>query len=189
MWIIQRCRDRWLKDGKKDISWDDIMFAAEKTPSLDSYINVDAQAFIMEKADMPGAVIAFCKENSQKIPSNMGEVARVIYESFALKVKQNVGQMEKLTGQKMKSIHMVGGGTKDTLLCQWVADATGIPVATGPTETTSVGNLLMQLKAAGEIKTLEEGRQICLDSSVIKHYRPVNTGLWDDKYSKFMELF
>ncbi len=112
MWIIQRCRDRWLKDSKKDISWDDIMFAAEKTPSLDSFINVDAQAFIMEKSDMPGAVIAFCRENGQKIPSSMGEVARVIYESFALKVKQNVGQMEKLTGQKMNSIHMVGGGPK-----------------------------------------------------------------------------
>jgi sugar (pentulose or hexulose) kinase len=188
LWLIQKCRDRWVRDLGDDLSWDDIMELAEKTETLDSYIDVDEQAFILENFDMPGAVVKYCSEKGQGIPQNPGEVARVIYESFALKVRQSVEKINKLTSRKMQSIHMVGGGTKDRLLCQWISDAAKLPVNTGPTETTSVGNLLMQLKASGDIKTMEEGRQICLNSSSIKTYTPQDTAQWDVKYGDFLKV-
>ncbi len=188
LWLIQKCRDRWIKDLGKDISWDDIMESAEGTETLDSYIDVDEQAFILENFDMPGAIVKYCSEKGQKVPESTGEVARVIYESFALKVRQSVDKINALTGRRMQSIHMVGGGTKDRLLCQWIADASKLPVNTGPTETTSVGNLLMQLKASGDIKTLEEGRQISFNSSDLKTYTPQNTEQWETKYEKFLKV-
>ena len=83
---------------------------------------------------------------------------------------------------------MVGGGTKDLLLCQWIADATGLEVFAGPTETTSIGNLIMQLKAAGEIKTLSEGRKLSLNSSKIKYYKPQRKTYWEDAYSNYLKI-
>ncbi|MCL4416319.1 MAG: rhamnulokinase [Actinobacteria bacterium] len=189
MWLIQQCRERWLNDLQKNISWDDIMVAARDSETTGSLIDVDAQIFIVKQSDIIKTIQKFCKDKKQKIPNNIGQMARLIYESMTLRVKYNMRDLERITGKKFDYIHMVGGGTKDVLFCQWVADATGIPVNTGPTETTSAGNLIMQLKAAGEIDTLEEGRKICLNSSTIKKYLPTNTNYWDDLYQKFLRIF
>jgi len=188
MWLIQKCRDRWLKEYSKDISWDDIMYLAKDTPSKKSFINVDANDFIVELNDMPGAIKRFCKNTGQAVPEGIGEIARVIYESITLKVKHGFELLEGITGRKFDSINMVGGGTKDVLFCQWVADATGLPVHAGPTETASVGNLLMQLKAAGEIGSLDEGRQIAHRSAIIKEYMPGDSEYWEAIKSIFKKL-
>ena len=188
MWMIQKSRDRWLKESSKNISWDDIMYMAKDTPSKKSYIDVDANDFIVEINDMPGAIKRFCKNTGQAVPESIGEIARVIYESIALKVKHGMGLLESMLGKKFDSIHMVGGGTKDVLFCQWIADATGLTVHAGPTETASVGNLLMQLKAAGEITGLEDGRQIAHRSAVVKEYAPANTKYWDTAFEGFKKI-
>ena len=189
MWLIQQSRDRWLKDSARDISWDDIMHLARDTNSTGSFINVDATDFVLAQSDMPKTIKDFCNKTGQKSPDSIGAIARVIYESMALKVKDNLKSLEAITGCKQDFIHMVGGGTKDSLLCQWIADATGLHVYAGPTETTSIGNLLMQLKAAGEIRNLEEGRQISLNSSKVENYIPQNTQDWDEKYQVYLKIF
>jgi sugar (pentulose or hexulose) kinase len=188
MWLLQQSREKWIKEVDGGLSWDDIMNLAKNTPTLKSFIDVDATEFVLAQTDMPATVREFCKKTEQKIPDGIGAVARVIYESMALKVKHNLMDLEKITGKKIDAMHMVGGGTKDVLLCQWMADATGLPVYAGPTETTSVGNLLMQLLAAGEIKNLEEGRQIALKSASIKTYMPANTGYWNGIYEDFIKV-
>jgi len=164
------------------------MNLAKETQSIDSFINVDASDFVLAQTDMPKTIKDFCARIGQKSPDSVGAVARVIYESMALKVKHNLITVEDITGSKLDFIHMVGGGTKDRLLCQWVADATGLHVYAGPTETTSIGNLLMQLKAAGEIKNLDEGRQISLNSSKVESYTPQNTQDWDEKYQAYLKI-
>jgi len=188
MWLIQKCRDKWLKESPDNISWDDIMYLAKDTSPKGTYIDVDVNDFIVEVNDMPGAIKRFCKNTGQAVPESIGDVARVIYESLVLKVKQNLVILESLTGKKFDCINMVGGGTKDTLLCQWIADATGLVVHAGPTETASVGNLLMQLKAAGEIKDLDEGRQLSHRSAVVKEYTPENTKYWDTAFEGFKKI-
>lgn len=188
LWLIQQCHNNWIKGNGKDISWDEIMNSALNTHSVGSFIDVDADVFMLSQPDMPKTIMEFCRDKGQKIPETIGEVARIIYESIVLKIKQNLKILEKITGKKLDFIQMVGGGTKDVLLCQWVADSTGLPLFAGPTETTSIGNLLMQLKAVGEIKNLEEGRHISYNSSKIKKYTSVNTNLWDDLYLKFLKV-
>lgn len=188
MWLIQQCREKWLKDLVQEISWDSIMNSAKDTLSIGTFINIDAPVFILNQSDMPKTLRQFCIDSGQRAPEGMGEIARVIYESIALKVKQNLIILERITGKKPEYLHIVGGGTKDELICQWIANATGLPVFAGPTETTSIGNLLMQLKAAGEIKTLKEGRQISLNSSKIRSYKPEKASYWDNIYDKYFKI-
>ena len=188
MWLIQRCRAKWVIDMGKDISWDEIMNSAKNTNSIGTLIDIDAKVFALNQPDMPKTIREFCKSKNQKISETIGQVSRVIYESMALKVKHNLRILEKITYGKLDFIHIVGGGTRDVLLCQWFANSTGLPVYSGPEESTSVGNLLMQLKSAGEIKNLEEGRQISHNSSTIKNYIPENTNFWDDLYLKFLKV-
>ena len=138
---------------------------------------------------MPGIIQEYCQQKGQEIPNSMGEVARCFYESLVLKFRYNLELLEKISNKSLELLHIVGGGSQNKTLCQWIADATGISVVAGPAETTSMGNLIMQLKADGEIRNLEEGREIVLRSSSIEQYEPGDKGYWDDVYEKYLRLF
>jgi len=188
LWIIQQCREKWIKDSSKLISWEEIVKLSSTARPFKSFINVNDQIFSNHQVDMPEAISKYCKEKGQDIPESIGEISRCVYESLAMKFRYNLNKLEKLTGKKIEIIHLMGGGTQNKLLCQWTADATGIPVIACPTETTSVGNLLMQLKVSGEIKTLGEGRAISLNSSIVSNYKPENRDRWDEEYSKYLKI-
>jgi len=188
LWIIQQCREKWIKDSSRPISWDEIVKLSTTAEPFKSFINVDDPIFTQPQVDMPEAISKYCKEKGQGIPESIGEISRCIYESLAMKFKYDLNKLEKLTGKKIELLHLVGGGTQNKLLCQWTADAAGIQVVAGPTETTSVGNLLMQLKASGEIKTLDEGRKISLASSKVISYEPKDRDRWSEEYSRYLKI-
>ena len=188
LWIIQQCRDRWIKDSGKDISWDKIIKAAESAKPFKAFIDISAEDFAQLQPNMPEFIETHCKLKGQNVPKGIDEISRCVFESLALKFKHNFNLMEKMTGQKNEALYMVGGGIQNKLLCQWTADATKMPVTAGPTEGTSVGNLLMQLKGTGEISSLAEGRIIAANSLEIVHYIPVDILAWDDVYERYINI-
>jgi sugar (pentulose or hexulose) kinase len=189
LWIIQQCRSRWRNEYQRNLSWDEIVTASENAGPSKAYIDVDDPLFGQPQVDMPGIIQEYCQQKGQEIPNSMGEVARCFYESLVLKFRYNLELLEKISNKSLELLHIVGGGSQNKTLCQWIADATGISVVAGPAETTSMGNLIMQLKADGEIRNLEEGREIVLRSSSIEQYEPGDKGYWDDVYEKYLRLF
>jgi len=188
LWIIQQCRQKWVADAGADISWEEIVRRSEAAGPATAFIDVDDSVFALPHADMPGVVVAACRNSGQHLEGSIGAVARCVYESLVLKYRANLETLERLTGHKLELLHLVGGGVQNKTLCQWTADAMGIPVIAGPTETTSVGNLLMQLKCAGEISTLEQGRQISLASTEVTRYEPRQRAAWDEAFGKYRAL-
>ncbi len=188
LWIIQQCMEKWRKEKEGDFDWPDIDKLYPDAAPFKSFIDVEDPVFLPATTDMPLVMNVYCRKTYQKQLNNIGEFSRVFYESLVLRFKYHFIKFEEFTGKKIDILHIVGGGIKNRLFCQWISDALKIPVIAGPVETTSVGNLLMQLKAAGEISNIIQGRKISLDSSQISYYEPENPGVWDDAYGKYLKV-
>jgi rhamnulokinase len=117
-------------------------------------------------------------------------VARCVLESLALKYRWVLERAEEITGRRAEVIHVVGGGVKNTLLCQLTADATRRPVRAGPVEATALGNLMVQAYARGHLGSLEEIRVAVRNSSVEVHdYQPKGSAdEWDEAYERLRRV-
>jgi len=142
----------------------------------------------MPPGDMPKRIRQFCINTNQCVPESKGEIIRCILQSLSLKYRMTLESLEEITGKKYASIHMVGGGIKDEMLCQFTAEATGRTVLAGPVEATAIGNLMMQIMAIGEVKTLKEIRKIVKNSFPITKYIPHEIDLWDKAYVIFKNV-
>jgi len=138
--------------------------------------------------DMPKAIQDFCRETRQPVPKTEGELVRCAYESLALKYREVLGWLEELTGNRIEVIHIVGGGSKSAILNQFTADACQRPVVTGPVEATAMGNLLVQVRADGELASLAEMREVIRKSSKVAIWRPGRPAAWEDAGARFAGL-
>ena len=89
-----------------------------------------------------------------------------------MKFRHVLGMCEQLTGSRLETVHVVGGGVQNRLLCQFAADATGRRVLAGPVEATAIGNLMMQAVASGEVASIAEAREIIRRSFPVNEYVP-----------------
>jgi rhamnulokinase len=185
MWLIQECKKIW--DAREKLSWENIVELSKASQPFAFLVDPDHPGFL-NPADMPEAIREFCRNTGQLVPVTEGQIARCIYDSLALKYKYTLAQIEEITGDKIEKIHIIGGGANNRFLCQLTADATGLPVWAGPVEATAIGNILVQARAMGYLKTLVEMRQLVAQSFEPELYSPEETIEWKMGYSKFMEI-
>src|SRR5699024_8033522 len=185
LWLLQQCKKEWEEAGEV-ISYQEESELMMQVEPFQSFIDPDNQMFFNPDSVI-GAIEEFCKKTNQTVPSTKGEFIRCIIESLALKYRWILERIEKLTEQKAPSIHMVGGGIQDTLLCQFTANATQKEVHAGPIEASAIGNALSQFMALKEINDLDEARDVSRYSFDIKKYSPQDINLWEEAYSRFID--
>jgi rhamnulokinase len=186
LWLIQECRRVW-KDAGLEYGFEELMEKAAKSPLHAALVNPDHPGFVAPK-DMPKAIRDYCAYTSQDPPENEGAVIRAALESLALRYRMVLGFLEELIGNRIETIHIVGGGAKNALLCQMAADATNRRVVAGPVEATALGNLAVQAVASGAISSLAQARDIIRTSFEVQEYRPRQPAAWDEAYSRFEQL-
>jgi rhamnulokinase len=178
LWLVQQCK-RLFDSRGQTYDYPKLAQLASKAVPLRSLVNPDDPRFL-NPTNMPGAIQDFCRQTNQPLPKTEGQLVRCAYESLALKYRKVLGWLEELIGNRVEALHIVGGGSQSRILNQFTADACQRPVLAGPVEATAMGNLLVQVRANGELASLAELRAVVRDSSEVITYEPGKPGAWDD---------
>lgn len=186
LWLIQECRRQWQKEGK-NLSWNEIVIEAEKAEPFRSIIDPDCTEFFVG-GRMVDKIQDYCRNTNQSVPETVGQVARCIYESLALKYRWVLERLEEIKGQRIDTLNIVGGGIQNKLLNQMVADSIDRKVICGPVEGAAMGNLLVQAMALGDVKGINELRSIVRNSEALDEYEPQHGNDWDMAFEKLTKL-
>jgi rhamnulokinase len=177
LWLVQECR-RDLARAGEDFTYAELTQLAEAAEPFRTLVD-PAHASFETPGEMRSKIAAYARSTGQPPPESPGQFIRCCLESVALAYREKLSALESILDRKFDVIHVVGGGGKNTLLCQMTADATGRRVVVGPYEATATGNALVQAMAAGEVRDLRELRQIVARSFDLLTYDPVDTRVWD----------
>lgn len=169
LWILQRLMAEWKARGEEP-GYDKLLAEAAKS-DIRSVIDVDDAAFTNPDC-MEKAIIDYCRSHCLQVPETKGEFARCVIESLACRYKKGVDAMNRCLPAPVRQLHIIGGGCQNRLLNQLTANALGIPVYAGPVEATAIGNILVQAKAKGEITSLQELKEIVINSVQPQVYMP-----------------
>jgi len=186
LWLLQSVRRIWMKEGV-ELSYSEITNLAEESEPFQYFVNPDDDSFL-NPPNMESAIKEFCKRTHQKVPKTKGEIIRCILESLAFRYKEVFETLEELLGKHIRILHIVGGGSQNTLLSQFTADALDIPVITGPVEATAMGNIMIQAISRGAIKDLSYGRKIIKNSFEPVVYYPRDHKRWEEEYKRYKEI-
>ena len=185
LWLLEGCMRAWEDEGIQGYA--ELLARADAAQPFLALVNPDDPCFLNPQ-EMPSALSGALSRIGQPVPETKGGMVRCILESLALATRRVLDQLREVSGRKIGCLHIIGGGTRNELLCRFTADATGLEVLAGPAEATAVGNLLMQAMAAGRLGTLSELRSMVRRSFPIKHYEPRDRARWDDVYERFLAL-
>lgn len=186
LWLIQESRRHWIKQGTK-LEFAELADLAAKAAPFASLINPDDPRFLSPD-NMPVKIADFCRETGQPEPKDIGACVRCIYESLALFYRVTLHKLERITGGKIDKLHIVGGGSQATLLNQFTANATKIPVLAGPGECTALGNILVQAIALGHLPSHAAAREVVRNSFDLKTFTPQDGAAWDAAAERFEKL-
>jgi len=186
MWLIQEVQRIWEGEGT-NFSWPEMVELARQSEPFKFLINPDDSMFLNPR-DMTQAVRDYCYQTAQGTPQSHGETIRCIYDSLALKYRYTLEQIRQVSDQPIEVIHIIGGGANNHFLNQLTADATGLLVIAGPIEATAIGNILIQAKALGYVRSITEIREIIAASFEMVKFIPSNEPAWNDVYSRYLNI-
>ena len=185
LWILQQCQATWKTEGTS-YTYDDLVRIAAQAPPLKTIIDVDDARFL-PPGDHPQRIQDWCREHGEPIPATHGEIVRCVLESLALKYRAVLETLQRISGQSVDVLHIVGGGSRNALLNQFTADATGLPVVAGPVEATVLGNAAVQLIALGSLASIAQARQIVAGMNASGRIEPRQTSQWNDAYQRMQQ--
>jgi sugar (pentulose or hexulose) kinase len=171
LYLVEKLKGQMEEEQGRKIDYNEITEAVRHS-RYTGLIDVSAQEFSAEDLLAKEAIGNYLMQTGQLLPDTDMDYFKVIYESLADKYLEVRKAIEGINGKKYQSIHMIGGGANSPLLCQMIADRLDLPVTAGPVESAALGNLLIQLKAAGELESMEEGVRMAERSVRNNHYNP-----------------
>jgi rhamnulokinase len=175
LWLLQECVRAW---GDPDLGV--LLREAAAVPALRSVVDAGDPGFLAP-GRMPERIAEACRATGQPVPGPPGEITRCILDSLALAHRRAIEDAQRLAGYPVDVVHIVGGGTRNALLCQLTADACGLPVVAGPTEAAALGNVLVQSRAQGLVGDLADGRRLLARTQPLTQYEPrQDAARWDE---------
>lgn len=184
MWLYERCRKEWTDAPK---SHPELIAEAMKQPAFQSIINPDDACFA-NPSSMIDAIQTYCKETNQHFPQGYAEICRCIFDSLALRYRQVFSYLTEMASFPIEVLHIIGGGSLNDNLNQFTANSCGVEVLAGPQEGTALGNIMVQAKAAGEVKDLWDMRKVIANSLNLKRFSPADKEIWDAAYVKYLKI-
>jgi rhamnulokinase len=186
LWLVQESRRTWARAGR-EMSYEELIARAQVAPAFAALVDPDDASFLAP-GDMPSRLATFCMQTAQRPPQDEGALVRCCLESLALKYRWAIERLESILSTTIKTIHVVGGGAKNTLLCQFTADACSRPVHAGPVEATAIGNILMQAIGRKKLGSIAELRAVVARSFPVTVYEPRDGSAWTDAAGRFAAL-
>ncbi|MFF5532603.1 rhamnulokinase family protein [Streptomyces cinerochromogenes] len=173
LWLLQECVRAW---GEPDLGV--LLREAATVPALRSVVDAGDEVFLAP-GRMPERIAEACRVSGQPVPETRAEITRCILDSLALAHRRAVLEAQRLADRPVDVVHLVGGGTRNALLCQLTADACGLPVVAGATEAAALGNVLVQARAHGLVGDLAALRRLLTRTQPLTRYAPRgDTGRW-----------
>jgi rhamnulokinase len=166
LWLLSESQRAWADDDLPAL-----LAAAADAEPFGCLVDPDDPSFL-PPGDMPARIAEYCRRTEQRAPRSRGETVRCILESLALAHRHTLRRAARLAGHDFEVVHLVGGGSRNELLCQWTADALGMPVIAGPTEATALGNALVQARAHGLVGDLAAMRSLVADTQPLRRHLP-----------------
>jgi rhamnulokinase len=185
LWLVQECRRVWRAKGS-DRDYDELQRLAAEAPADVAVFDPDDDS-LLHGGDMPARIAALCTGSGQPAPAGDGELLRSILVSLACKYRLVCEQLEHVCERAIDTIHVVGGGARNELLCQLTADVCGRDVVTGPVEATALGNVLVQALALGELGGLDDVRRVVARSVKPRRFEPQPSTPGNETYQRFLE--
>lgn len=186
MWIVEQCLAQWRKGGV-DYSYPEMVAMAERAPHFERFIDPD-DALFANPQSMTKAIDDYLARTGQPSATSDADYIACAFESLALKYRYVLAMFDGLAEQPIERLHIIGGGSKNPLLNQYTASSLGVEVISGPSEATAIGNIMIQAKAAGQVGSLAQMREVIANSVATQRYSPKDRDVWQAAYDKFLKI-
>ena len=178
LWILQECIRCWQANGTQS-AWSDLQQAAAAATPFQTLIDTDAAEF-QSPSTMDDEIAAWCRQTGQVVPQRQAEITRCILESLALTYRSTLCDLARVTGRKFNVVRLVGGGSRNSLLCQMTADACNCVVVAGPVEAAALGNLVAQAVSKRYLADFHEASKVMAGTEQTRRYLPKDNDMWQE---------